>query len=1277
MTDRSKENLLHGFKTSGQALGGLMLERIFSRLFSFFLSFVSNFSDAVRLQLRARLYKLSNNSICLKRSLQNNPSKKLKSAINFVIIVQFILGSPLAFAGSGAPSSVALGTASETDVQAIAHAALDSSDPVMDEFTRSIPDSAIKPLFSAQDPALDQDPFFLREQNWQSLEKTSPDLQVRKTASGLEIGIPDLNRALHLHLPLTFVRATDDFVFFSLDQTSNLFEKASNAESAGEGLFFLSREEITNQALHGQPVPLFFIPLPGNGWKGKVLTHEFVEDEIMAIESRDGTTISLEFGDIEQLMKAQQINLLLATSFAFKNHFSDSSGIIYPVRGSTAAFGTFFTGIDLEKPSASLWAHSTGEGTMSETSMRSKIAALFSNAFGKYSALNPFRTEPARASVLSPAVIARLVFVGSVLTGMLALSFVLKVAHPGIRMKLANINAKKPAAKGALGQAGKFTSDVFSIFAHVTMTAAQLPAVNFANAVEIFLDKFAPSVAAADNTLIRRLLKNSYYFTRDSQRGAPVDSRCVVLGFLVMGTIDTAFVAVQYLVAIPWIMAGLTPLFNPGWQEKIHSAMDSGNANTRNVITQDVVRQGLGYALSGPSSYSLESRQQVIEAIESEVADYMRAHGKDPMSPANQSEKQKLVEEKVDEALRQRGLPAQESFLFDANTLFASIPRALGYGTPTELQGQESFILARRFGLTTNALYRALQHAREQARIEPSPEMQDVVSILEETWNSMAFVKNGLRGGAEGLKAAKQMRQQLTLLSYEGPINWTIKYLPETWKQKYAAESAQTAGLFFRQSLYSFLSKEGESLLINTTKNSEHFGADAELQVISQIKAEHSDLAAMNDHDATSAIKTRFEFELGIRTQLEVAKLAREEAIKTQAATFEAPKGDWLERRQGARAARKANEKLAILIAKRGESQPLSPDDRDLRWKGFYRDEYARQVGLHIPGAESMEGSAGSLMDKASGLATSSRSAPAMLRSVEDQAAEITKNLIKNDLGMQSYLARLSLPEKLQVEAALYSNCYLQAYKVATIDSQMVSPTAPEAPGRLQHFRQRPLVKRNPFLTRFARFAESFVDDTAIRPGFQARLQRNIPLYSAIWSTHRRLLKTYLPSMTVSYLWSYYAWQVHMPYGTWGLIALTSAIGISTPSIWLNNAFRMNGIKASGGVLSKIAYAVPFSWVTFFGMIPVMVLSNDANHLYTDYIRDPIASALAMVPLEQWLELGAFAGLVGLAAQPRVRDKVSSIVTGTWNGTSRGSQNAINLLRGKAASVLNCRAVFE
>lgn len=1164
-------------------------------------------------------------------------SKKTQVVLSLLISLQIAVEPALAKVSSSQTNqSIALQRQTHSP-----NALYKDVDPIWKQFTEAKADG-LKLQFSHNDPSLDQDPFFMRSQNWSNQNiNTNNNIEYRQNETSLDIIQKGSKKVLTLKLPLIPIQATEQFVFFSLNEKSNLFQKASGQnEKTGEGIFFINREELSEYAKNNRAVPVYFFPLAGQGWTGKLSSLQIPQSNMLVVANNE-ESVALELQDVETLMKAEQINLVLASALTLKNR--SGKYLSTPAAGMTASFGLVFTGVDLQMPEKSFWPQKLSAFKSPDESQNKFVQNFIEKISSKFNNLAALTQNQSYAMDLSPELIERLVYVGTILTGMLAASVVIKYAHPGVRSKIKSFRSGSMAnTKNPIKIAGREIKEVFDVFASMSTTASQIASVSFANSLEMFLDRFMPTIAAADHTLVRRFLKNSFYYSRDLMRKVPVNSKTFYLGAIVLGGVDTAMVAIQYQAAVPWIAQNAATQLSPESQQRFNDAFDVNNPKYQQIALQDTIRNGLSHIQSGASSYSSEARAQVIDIVTKEIESEMKSKGQDPDDPKFQSLKEKMIEEKINITMKQKGLPDNKYFLFDMSTVYQTIPKTLGYNSPEELQAAESFILEKRSGLSKNALNKAIKTAQEWVRSDNSQEAREALALLQETAKSMSFLVNGIKSGKKGFIEAQKARLTLTLLSYEGSLEYGLKYLPEAWAQKYSKEAANAAGLMFRQALYSYLSKEGDNLVFSSKENAKKHGEKAKEIAFEALKKQYPQIKDM------SSLTEGQTFELKFRTQIEINNLAHEEFVKANAEKFSPKKSDWMTRRKQDKALAEAEAKIAEFL-KTSEGKKLLDNnnlDRINQIKQtYFRNSLAKKIGLHIE-------------DKAIAEAQGRTDYIKMLDLVEQQAQESTDNEIKLDPNMARYFEKISTTEQNKLKMFIYANNFFQQYKDATTLMEMVSPIDPAQPGKFQKLRQTEIVRNSKFLTRTLRIFESFVDDQNMNTSLRGSIERNVPFAGDLLSAHRRMAKVFLPMMTVSYAWSFYAWQVHMPFSAWLIMGVTAAATISAPSQWLNRAMRLNGLKAQDNTSSKIAYSLPYAWVTFAGLFPIMLYSGDVAAMFADYVRTPVLSLIHKIGAKEIALMSAAAVLA--LAKIRKLNKVD--VTGKSNAigetiTPRQSQS--------------------
>lgn len=1112
--------------------------------------------------------------------------------------------------------------------------------------------------FSMNDPALDQDSYFLRSQRWQPVTKSPEHLSYRRPlnperpqsdSDSLEMYFPGSSRALLLKLPFLPIQATEDYIFLSLSSSSDLFQKAAGKNNpTGEGIFFIDRSDLEQRANAGLPVPVFFLPLGGRGWTGVLRSVHLPQSETIVIANKS-ESVAIGLKDVRSMMKVQQIYLMMASAMTANNR-RQVTNEMYPAPGMTASFGLFFTGLDLVSPEKSLWPPNRSTSSVEKNIINhSRLRDLYAKAFNWGPLKWIFPTmSPSRADIFDPLVVTELVksaanalkpeereriaYVLSILGGMMAASWVIKHSFPGIRKKLNDLRDQSDVGGSLVKRSARVVKtelrETVHTFAAMTSTAAQIPGVTLAYALELFLDRLAPTVAAADHTLIRRFLTKNFFAARDSVKNVPVNHVTFIRGAIGIGGVDTATVAAQGLFVVPYLAEAAGQHLGQDMQARISETFDTNNSATREIVMADVVRNGLAYIQKGASGYSMDTQQQIIERITAEVQAQMRTEGLDPLAPENQANFSARRDSRVGIAMKLMGLPEKSEFLFDASTMVRNVTRALGYRTPEGIESNLSFILEKRSQLTTISAQRAVEVAENWVRDDGSDTAKQALAILRETADSLSLIRSGIKSGATGVRRALKVREQLTLLSYEGPIEYLVPLLPEFWVTEYSAAAAQAAALMFRQSLYSVLTREGLDLLFASPNNAERFGKEAKASALKLLREAHPEALAI---DSVENLSPDLMFELKLRTQVEINRVASDEARKSKAEAYQPPKSDWVSRRKAVRAEKEAQTAFdRYLETETGRNATV--EAKLAMRKQLFATSVARQVGIHVE-------------DPSLAMIKERSDYTEMIKNVENKAENMTQADLNSNLEIVSYRGKMSETERELHSLHLYANHYLVAYIEYSTELRAVGPIDPGQPGRFQALRQTEIVRSSRFLTHTLRSLESFFDDQSIDMRWTGSIARNAPFVSDQISAYKIWRKNLMPNLSAQYLAAFYFWHIPMPYSAWTILNMTSGATIVAPQITLNRLFRVNGLAPKGSFLSAVGYGIPYSWVTFLGMFPMLLYSKDMGLLFSDYIREPLTGVLSAISIKEWVAAAGGAGLIGAVFGRAVQNRSRTAFT--------------------------------
>jgi hypothetical protein len=674
---------------------------------------------------------------------------------------------------------------------------------------------------AANDPSLDQDPFFLNSQIWQNgaNSKTS-EVEVSTAGDALVISVPEAQATLKIDQDLQLLTMSDEYIFLSAKSTFTGFEKKSvDLATPAEGIFIIVRNDLLNFSTDRLPVPVFFLPLPDNGWKNASGTYLVKSDSLLVLDDND-ETLPIPASLIKDVLKAENFNLFLAQSFTFNmNPSNNNLRSVLPAAGVTAGFGILFTGINLENVSQSFFEVAAGN------SLKDRTSALL------VAAKNYFQIPNAEASgfVLDPKLTKRLVRIGIVVVVALTASVVLRLTYyrKYFKQKHGSSANLKP-----LERAKHFTTDVGDVFAHTLTTFSQLSEVWFANTVEFLGDRYFPELASANNTMVRKFLNKTVYWVRGTNERTPVSGKTWLFGSVILGGIDTLFVAVQLYGVVPWIGQGIGEHI-PALKSRVDDAFEVGNPNIASINQNETIRNAAAYLTVGASSFSQDLQSQLYEKIENDIKDEMKREGLNPESSANLADFKMRVDRRLNFEMQKMGVPNKDDFLFDANYIYSNSLNALGYQLPpsnSQIQNEKGkFVGLNRPGLIISAASASISKLKSDSASSPlglnSPYREEAIHFLSTYYKDLnvlaSFIKAPLQvllnfkkrdsedidGISSCFNKIKQTRQAFTLLTYEGDFDNIRSLLPTEW-QSYNLEAVRLAAKTFSSTFYNYINGE-------------------------------------------------------------------------------------------------------------------------------------------------------------------------------------------------------------------------------------------------------------------------------------------------------------------------------------------------------------------------------------------------------------------------------------------------------------------------------------
>ncbi len=670
---------------------------------------------------------------------------------------------------------------------------------------------------ASNDPAIDTDPFYLRSQAWSAGDKSA-------SPSGNTFGnamyLPVTKKTWTINRDISPILETDEYFIFAANSGFTEFaDKVSDlkGEAAGEGMFFASREEVLAASLENRAAPIYFFPLPGSGWTGGVSAADFPQIDSIIVHNRDGDTFPIQNQDIELAHKAGRLNNMLAITFSLKKgdlaqNPSLNSVVVKP--GMTAGFGSVFVGIDLKNPADSLLE--TADITKQRNSLYYQAFELLKQSVG---------SEKANAmdlSAIDPKLQKKLLKVAAVLGIVIVVSIAVKYS------KYRDFFKAKADREAALGKP-RDTSfkkifgevrDSVDTYAHSLTLMGQFAGVWFANAIEFTGDRFAPGIMAGKNTLARKFLDKNVYFVRRTYTRTPVNAWSWFMGTIVLGGIDTAFVAYQTYEVIPHIgeMIGNTV---PPLKDIATDAFAPGNEKTSIMATNALLWNVAGYATQGAAQFSQELQSQLEDRIRNEVKNELKAKGIDPSDSKNNSTVNEAVDARMEVEMAKMGLPGKDSFMFDAGTFYAGTMALLfGYDVPASAlktnfgKSKENYLGVSRPGLVISSVKKAIADLENKNSILPNQNASQALTILKRTYKHMSWLHNYVlnprnlvaeildqKKGFNPLFAnLRNVRREMMALTYEGGQSLIADILPLSW-QGSSLEAQIEAGNAFRAAL--------------------------------------------------------------------------------------------------------------------------------------------------------------------------------------------------------------------------------------------------------------------------------------------------------------------------------------------------------------------------------------------------------------------------------------------------------------------------------------------
>lgn len=1171
---------------------------------------------------------------------------------------------------------------------------------------------------------VDADPFFMRSQTWVNATEVISDYVVASDERSTEILVPGSGKKLVLDLPLRSLIVTDEYLFFTLHPKSDLFDRLSGVQNSdGEGLFVIETALLETHAHRTTPVPVFFLPIMGKGWRTNLTAMQVVQGDILAI-SNDKEVIPFLMKDIREMIQISKINLDISVMISLTKRGSDGKVAdekLMPAPGSTALLGLVITGNDSTRPGYNFFRDFRGLAHSQAKSTESLLAKLLSKSqLAKLIAIPSAHAGDAEDPVTKA--IKRSAVFGSIVAITVVTAFALKYKSPGVRKRLDEIHKYRRALDPATVDAEKMKGfrEFMRIEGSILASIAQFPLISPGIAVQYFVDRTMPNLGAGDHTLMRKVLHQTVYPNLRHFGKISVNEKVTILGTGYAATAGVGLGALHYFYLLPMFISSVSPSLPEGLSFALNETFSSANRDTQAMLfTNLLVGASIGI-LRGPADFTMDAKSQVVEELYARVDNDLRRLGLNPNDPKIQSRREEMREALINLTLIQKGLPSTAEILFDTMSLYSTIAKSRGFANPanttllanlnplaaedvtfdTDNEGkiklgddgqpvikEGSFILSSRRGLLPTVLDRALAQAKAWHQLSPSADTLNAVKLVETmiadserlrkvlpkmasallkyleqpsllVANADAVKKAArdaeitrLREGMKEISArALAFRQLIVMANYEGPTEYTARYLPVTWTKDFGTGAANMAVLYMRQALASQLDGATIDNIVAKREDILSYREKAQIAAVEAMKAQRSDLASKSEAEIMADTSLRAEV---LQRANIIAKNMGEQQRAQEAAARYVPEKNWVDHWRHRSSLHRAEARLAhYSLQNAGNVELLSKENLEARLKDFYTSESAKQIGLRIQELAPIDAAD----RRGAGRApwqSDNQKYQTMLREIQEKS-EILANEQLKSINVKTYLAKLDPLDAMRARAQMHAAIYLAAYRDATTMTDIVSALDSAQPGFTQRARialtrqtEKDLkaledleaIRTNSFdrkllkvrravvsittstANRGLRIIDSMFNDQSIDRGALGVIQRRVPFAEELVSANMRNLKFWPVAFSVSWAWSHFALGTGISYSFWVTAILTQGIFVMAPVQWLFRNYRMQSFKpydsnkpgwagvfhlgGKYGLAEALGYAV-----TFIAIMPAVLLTTDVGRILTERIGNPVAQTM-------------------------------------------------------------------
>lgn len=1051
------------------------------------------------------------------------------------------------------------------------------------------------------DPLVDVHPYFLADQKW-TVSNTTQTQSVQggysfsSGASTLTLHHPSWTKALEISQSLLPILETPEYLFLTARVPTIFDEKriAGSLDPAGEGAFFVAKADLVEASQRGEVgAPVFFLPLPGQGWKGDRLAFEWVATNQIVFynDARDGVVVDLSA--IRELERIQRVNLLLSQGLALYQQQQSGfhpKAMPLPLSRTTAGFGLIpnfsssqfmaqgFT-LDRIKPLLSVIPRADAtndvgsDKPLSGTKKASIVALLMGVPLGLTAAL---AGNIDYSQMITPDVIDKLQFFVKVMA-------VLGLASVTARYFVYSekMNQLYPPQDGETKtqKAFRHIKSTFDVVAHTAYTYGEGTFQGAIYGTAYLMNRLAPR-----NRLLRRCFDATFGARMKRFENLPVDHKTLRNG-LIYGTTDTALVAVQMMLVTPLILSLFTGDLNSAATPLLAA-----------YITSELYRTASTYALNGAYIFSSEVKSTIAASVQSYVDRQLALDKKDPNDSVHKSLRQRLFDEEMERRMKISGLPGKEKFLFDPGTLLRRLVALTGLspdrlGLTAEQIQEAGFHMERReWGSIPSIINEALKKAKLLQQENPTALADQAVRTLEWVKAHYKIIPPALKGLMQNLspqegrgywqavqevtatatEESRAIRQGIYLMSAAQSVDSLLQYLPPQWVQAAGSEQgAQAAAELIHQSIRFHVESDPEHLYpsaINMLSHKER--SQNALMGLAQKQPDFSD-----------------PFYQEVRRLSVLFRLKSESASESVKSNYRGRYSDidFLARRQFERA----------LINAKTESESTQ-----VQIEGV--EEFQKRVGLNLAREVGIE-----VVPESD-----------FVKQVTDKALLEAKQILENEAEI-AFISKLSFSVQEEYRAMVFGEAFLNAYVYHSVESDaFIQADSIHYPGirQIQKIRQRHVG--NPGFEKYVRPALRVLEATvqngreAYAPGVLAKLRRSIPFLGDNFDNFGLTLRFLPYYATLSYLVYAYIWRADQPYALF--VVSSSFLFLHLAMVTFNNRIMRNlGIQPNSDAFSKFLYSYSHSWFTFLNFPIAMSLGPPMQRVLESHIVQPLSRGLS------------------------------------------------------------------